>query len=315
MIGLLIVTLFGQVAYQVGARAAGISYSGGTVAGPGGVTLPITRVETVPTSGGNFNIGTEYGNINVQVPSNTFNSNVQLVIANAISMAPFAPGLGVNRQVSVSFLVAIYKDGVKLTGDFSHPITVVYSVPFIHRGDLVYVKSDGAWALDGTGRVRDGLMSIQISSDPVIAVLSLKGRLLPVVMPGERSASVALVQKYLNIRGFRLAVDGIYGRQTSNAVNRFQAQSKLISNGIVGPRTWANLSRTAPQPYPTLARGSQSAEVNVLRKLLIARGFNVAKSGRFDSSLDQAVKRFQSRHNMAQNGIVKQGFWLRIGVQ
>jgi hypothetical protein len=179
----------------------------------------------------------------------------------------------------------------------------------------VYVKSDGAWALDGTGRVRDGLMSIQISSDPVIAVLSLKGRLLPVVMPGERSASVALVQKYLNIRGFRLAVDGIYGRQTSNAVNRFQAQSKLISNGIVGPRTWANLSRTAPQPYPTLARGSQSAEVNVLRKLLIARGFNVAKSGRFDSSLDQAVKRFQSRHNMAQNGIVKQGFWLRIGVQ
>ena len=280
--------------------------------GPGGVSLPITRVETIPTSGGNINIPTEYGNINVQVPPNTFNSSVQLVIANAISAYPAAVP---NRSVSASFLVAIYKDGVKLTGAFSRPITVVMSVPFIHQGDLIYVKSGSEWTLDTTARVSDGRVSLQIAADPVIAVLSLKGRSLPIVMPGERSTSVSLIQKYLNQRGFALAVDGIYGRQTFKAVKRFQTQSKLLKNGIVGPRTWAILARTSPNPYPTLSIGVKSANVDILRKILIAKGFAIAKAGRFDRSLDVAVKQFQSRHNMAPNGIVKQGFWLRIGVQ
>ena len=116
-------------------------------------------------------------------------------------------------------------------------------------------------------------------------------------------------------RGFALAVDGIYGRQTFKAVKRFQTQSKLLKNGIVGPRTWAILARTSPNPYPTLSIGVKSANVDILRKILIAKGFAIAKAGRFDRSLDVAVKQFQSRHNMAPNGIVKQGFWLRIGVQ
>ncbi|MEW5741635.1 MAG: D-alanyl-D-alanine carboxypeptidase family protein [Myxococcota bacterium] len=58
---------------------------------------------------------------------------------------------------------------------------------------------------------------------------------------GSRGLHVALLQKKLNERGARLAVDGIFGPKTLAAVKRFQQQRGLAVDGIVGPKTWGAL--------------------------------------------------------------------------
>jgi peptidoglycan hydrolase-like protein with peptidoglycan-binding domain len=57
------------------------------------------------------------------------------------------------------------------------------------------------------------------------------------VKPGDKGESVKTIQKALG-----LAADGDYGPATKKAVIAFQDNhDNLDSNGIVGPKTWAEL--------------------------------------------------------------------------
>ena len=57
------------------------------------------------------------------------------------------------------------------------------------------------------------------------------------IKPGDRSDGVKTIQ-----RALALVADGIYGNQTKAAVIKFQDNhDNLDSNGIIGPRTWAEL--------------------------------------------------------------------------
>lgn len=55
--------------------------------------------------------------------------------------------------------------------------------------------------------------------------------------------SVRLLQELLNKSGYNLVVDGTFGRKTENAVKDFQLKNNLISDGIVGTKTWTVLNR------------------------------------------------------------------------
>lgn len=52
---------------------------------------------------------------------------------------------------------------------------------------------------------------------------------------------VATIQAQLNRRGYSLAVDGVFGPNTTYSVRTFQASRGLLVDGIVGPATWAAL--------------------------------------------------------------------------
>ena len=45
----------------------------------------------------------------------------------------------------------------------------------------------------------------------------------------------------LNAAGYDIAVDGVFGRDTEEAVRDFQSQHDLDVDGIVGDNTWAAL--------------------------------------------------------------------------
>src|SRR6266446_5053206 len=59
------------------------------------------------------------------------------------------------------------------------------------------------------------------------------------------------LQQLLANLGFEIAVDGVFGPKTGEAVKAFQAQNfdgsgtPLLVDGIVGPATWASLQATA----------------------------------------------------------------------
>jgi peptidoglycan hydrolase-like protein with peptidoglycan-binding domain len=55
---------------------------------------------------------------------------------------------------------------------------------------------------------------------------------------GSEGDDVRTFQRRLAERGWRIAVDGVFGPETQVVVDRFQHQKHLDNDGIVGPSTW-----------------------------------------------------------------------------
>ena len=62
---------------------------------------------------------------------------------------------------------------------------------------------------------------------------------------GDKGDDVKLLQHRLNLLGWRLTEDGIWGVQTDSAVRGYQYRAGLTVDGIVGPKTQAALIRDA----------------------------------------------------------------------
>ncbi len=74
---------------------------------------------------------------------------------------------------------------------------------------------------------------------------------------GSKSGDVWDLQYRLNIIGYYQGrLDGVYGKQTTNAVRRFQYDYGLKVDGVVGPATWAALHKVSvnQQELSMLAR-------------------------------------------------------------
>jgi peptidoglycan hydrolase-like protein with peptidoglycan-binding domain/predicted secreted Zn-dependent protease len=65
----------------------------------------------------------------------------------------------------------------------------------------------------------------------------------PMLRFGSRSDAVKMLQHYLVQAGADIAVDGIFGPITHQAVVAFQKENGLAVDGIVGPNTWTILKR------------------------------------------------------------------------
>lgn len=64
----------------------------------------------------------------------------------------------------------------------------------------------------------------------------------PVLKRGARGADVEILQGRLRALGYSVATDGSFGMITESVVKQFQRRAKLEVDGIVGPRTWRELT-------------------------------------------------------------------------
>jgi peptidoglycan hydrolase-like protein with peptidoglycan-binding domain len=126
------------------------------------------------------------------------------------------------------------------------------------------------------------------------------------------SERVREVQRRLNRLGYGTgAVDGLFGPITDAAVRRFQSDSRLAVDGVVGRRTLGQLRSRSRQQERLLARGSGFADagaserVRNLQKRLNRLGHGAgAVDGLFGARTDAAVRRFQGATSLAVDGIV-----------
>jgi N-acetylmuramoyl-L-alanine amidase len=69
-----------------------------------------------------------------------------------------------------------------------------------------------------------------------------KPKVMPLVKYKMRGEAVKLMQQLLKDKGYKIAVDGIFGRKTSRALTQYQKDNGLYPDAICGKLTWAKLT-------------------------------------------------------------------------
>jgi len=122
---------------------------------------------------------------------------------------------------------------------------------------------------------------------------------------GDRGEDVRTIQYLLRARGYKTQADGIFGKQTVNAVKSFQRAKKLVGDGVVGNQTWKAL-------VITVKRGSRGDAVRAAQNQLKAHvydGHRIAVDGNFGAQTEREVKKFQKDYEIKQDGIVGLVTW------
>lgn len=148
--------------------------------------------------------------------------------------------------------------------------------------------------------------------------------------PGSTGNSVKTIQALVGV-----TQDGVYGPQTQAAVAAWQRNINVPADGIWGPRTqeatnqffvWissqghhpasgegdAFLAAIASATSQVLRSGSNGSAVKILQGSLNIRGYALVQDGIFGPATDSAVRRYQSDHGLASDGIVGPQTWTSI---
>lgn len=141
----------------------------------------------------------------------------------------------------------------------------------------------------------------------------------PTLRIGDRGQDVKEMQKRLQQRfasiytsAFQIDVDGIYGSQTELAVKYLQCLAFLDTTGITDAATW-NFICDGVKSLPVLQQNSTGNTVKLLQQTLKDYSFyHGAINGRFDSSLEIAVKAFQNDYSLLADGIVGPNAWATL---
>ncbi|QGU96177.1 hypothetical protein GOM49_14685 [Clostridium bovifaecis] len=123
---------------------------------------------------------------------------------------------------------------------------------------------------------------------------------------GSSGSDVKLLQTMLNNNGYKLKADGIFGKQTLDAVKSYQSKNGLTADGIVGPKTLAKLSPAKPaiSINRLLKVGSRGSDVELLQTMLNKNGYKLNVDGIFGKLTLDAVKNYQSKNALTTDGIV-----------
>lgn len=126
-------------------------------------------------------------------------------------------------------------------------------------------------------------------------------RTLLLKTPFMQGKDVLEAQRSLTRKGFPLIADGIFGSATTMAVRAFQQQNGLVSDGIVGPKTWdLLLDRLLFLSSPFLI----GDDVRAVQRALVRSGYPVAVDGIFGPGTARAVRQFQARRELVADGVV-----------
>lgn len=133
----------------------------------------------------------------------------------------------------------------------------------------------------------------------------------PLIKDGSRGNYVKIAQYYLQIYGYNISADGIFGNVTASAIKEFQTDNGLSADGIVGRQTWTKLALPNPSAF-VLGIGSKGSPVWYLQNKLLSKLYPVAADGIFGKNTQNAVRAFQAESGLAADGVVGPLTWAAL---
>ena len=117
--------------------------------------------------------------------------------------------------------------------------------------------------------------------------------------------AVRELQKLLTDKGYYAGpINGKFGPLTEEAVIKYQEESGLLPDGVVGSETLKKL-KEKPHPPGTYRNGDEGDEVKKLQKALKDKNYYTGPvNGKFGPLTEEAVKIFQQANNLEVDGIV-----------
>ena len=117
---------------------------------------------------------------------------------------------------------------------------------------------------------------------------------------------VTMIQYLLRQHGCPVTVDGKYGLQTQQQVIRFQRSRHLKITGVVGGPTWRAL-------ILSLHRGQQGGAV-LAAQVALSQWVDdrLPLDGKFGQRTERAVRIFQKRNGLPQDGIIGSATWMHL---
>ncbi|MET0937513.1 MAG: peptidoglycan-binding protein [Luteibacter sp.] len=225
------------------------------------------------------------------------------------------PELAADKEVAAKIAIQYWKDRVQPNGHQTNVDGACKDINGGHNGLAARRDAAEAWqnALDkgyrpgGPEPIPGAHVSGRMSKDKAEHVQTLLN-----------------AHGYVDSNGKPLTVDGNAGKETRQAIERFQADHHLKADGVVGPATLKALEQTpqqqkghpasAPQPAPAqhdapLKQGSRGAAVEAMQSTLRDQGF-VGSNGRplhtdgqFGAQTKEALQSFQRAHGLEADGI------------
>ncbi len=85
-------------------------------------------------------------------------------------------------------------------------------------------------------------MEIPADKVPTMRFNTASRSRLPSLRFGDSGEAVRILQRLLVSNGFPINIDGSFGALTETAVKAFQSRRGLVADGVVGSRTWRELT-------------------------------------------------------------------------
>lgn len=123
---------------------------------------------------------------------------------------------------------------------------------------------------------------------------------------GEKSDEIKSFQQKLYQLGYLCCMpDGVYGAMTQEAVRRFQDAHALVVDGYLGKTTAELLASNKAKSF-TFKKGISGDDVKKIQQRLAHYGYMSSSSdtGYYGDVTEKAVKAFQSRNGLTQDGAV-----------
>lgn len=123
---------------------------------------------------------------------------------------------------------------------------------------------------------------------------------------GEQSEEILKCQEQLYSLGYlTYQPDGIFGKQTQNAVRRFQEQNGLVIDGCLGKSTIELLNSGKADSF-CFTVGMEGADVQRIQERLAHYGYltDGQVTGFYGEKTKSAVNAFQSRNKLKTDGVV-----------
>jgi murein DD-endopeptidase MepM/ murein hydrolase activator NlpD len=144
----------------------------------------------------------------------------------------------------------------------------------------------------------------------LVCMLAVSMLAAPAHAEARGSANIAALQVALKaLHHYKGGIDGMNGPRTKRAVRRYQRAHRLPVDGVAGARTKRKLGARGRPSFGSRAMsvGDRGWDVAALQWLLRKRGFRPnGTDGGFGRNTEAAVRRAQSKYNLAVDGVAGQ---------